>query len=292
MFKLNNYYHSFNMIVLKNNMRLLIILCCINCSILSIAQNKKKSEPFFKAMYFQWGYNTEWFTKSNIHFKMSNGDNFTLHNVAAHDATDFDAIYKKPLDISIPQYNYRFGFYLNSEKTKALEINFDHAKYIVTDFQKVKVTGNINGIQINADSILNPATFLHFEHTDGANWLHFNYVQQQTLLTTAKLKRKLITWLWKIGAGINIPRTDFTWKGDKLNNNFHIAGYNISAESGYRWYLKNNFFIEATGKTGYVKYINALANTTTTNGNRAKHGFGYFELIATFGFDIPFKPKK
>ncbi|MEZ5028261.1 MAG: hypothetical protein R2765_05675 [Ferruginibacter sp.] len=25
---------------------------------------------------------------------------------------------------------------------------------------------------VNGDSTLNPQTFLHFEHTDGANWLH------------------------------------------------------------------------------------------------------------------------
>jgi hypothetical protein len=263
-----------------------ISFCVITLS--AIAQNTSKKEHFFKGMYIQWGYNTEWYTKSNIHFTMSNGNDFILHNVVAHDATDFDAIYKKPLDISIPQYNYRFGFYLNKEKTRALEINFDHAKYIVTDFQKVLVTGIIDGKQVNGDSILNPNTFLHFEHTDGANWLHFNYVQQQTLAHTAGSKRKLLTWLWKAGAGINIPRTDFTWKGDRLNNNFHVAGYNISAESGFRLYPSKKFFIETTGKTGYVRYVNALANTTTSTGNRAKHGFGYFELIATFGFDINF----
>jgi hypothetical protein len=51
--------------------------------------------------------------------------------------------------------------------------------------------------------------------------------------------------------------------------------------------LKKLFF-EATAKTGYVKYINAMANTTTTKGNRATHSFGYIEAIATIGFDIGF----
>lgn len=45
-------------------------------------------------MYFQWGYNTEWYTRSNIHVKMSNGNNFTLHKVKAHDSPDLDAIPK------------------------------------------------------------------------------------------------------------------------------------------------------------------------------------------------------
>lgn len=250
------------------------------------AQTKKKKEPFFKSMYFQWGYNTEWYTKSNIHFKMSNGNNFTLHKAKAHDSPDLDAIPKKPLEISIPQYNYRIGFYLNKAKTKALEINFDHIKYIVTDGQLVKVTGIIDGVQVNGDSILNPRTFLHLEHTDGGNLLHINYVENKTLALTKGTNRKLLTWVWKVGAGINIPRTDFTWKGESLNNMFHIAGYNISGETGLRIYPFKKVFIETTCKSGFVHYVNALANTETLKGNRVTHSFVYLELIATLGFDI------
>jgi hypothetical protein len=250
------------------------------------AQEGKKKEPFFKSMYFQWGYNTEWYTRSNIHVKMSNGNNFTLHKVKAHDSPDLDAIPKKPHEISIPQYSYRIGFYLNKSKTKALEINFDHIKYIVTDGQTARVAGTIDGVQVNGDSVLNPATFLHIEHTDGGNLLHINYVEQRILAYTKHKQRKLLTWVWKAGAGINIPRTDFTWRGEALNNMFHIAGYNLSAESGFRIYPGKKFFLEFTGKTGFVQYVNALANTPTLKGNRIRHNFGYIELIGTFGFDI------
>jgi len=141
---------------------------------------------------------------------------------------------------------------------------------------------------VNGDSILNPATFLHFEHTDGANWLHINYVSQSVLTKTKSKSRALLTSVWKAGAGINIPRTDFTWRGDRLNNNFHVAGYNISAEGGVRLFMSRKLFLEATGKTGYVRYVNALANTKTTKGNRASHGFGYLEGILTLGYDIKF----
>ena len=92
----------------------------------------------------------------------------------------------------------------------------------------------------------------------------------------------------KLGAGINIPRTDFTWKGDRLNNKFHIAGYNISAEGGARYYVGKRFFIEGTAKTGFVKYTNALANTTQFKNSYLKHSFGYFEIIGLFGYDITF----
>ena len=239
-------------------------------------------------MYIQWGYNTEWYTKSNIQFKMANGDQFLLKKAKAHDKPDLRAIIDVPGQISIPQYNYRLGFYLNKTRTKAIEINFDHIKYVVTDGQKVRVTGIIDGKKVDGDSILNPASFLHFEHTDGGNLLHINYVEQKSLLNNKANTRSLINSIWKIGAGINIPRTDFTYRGDRLNNRFHVAGYNISAEAGARYYPFKKFFLEGTGKTGYVRYVNALANTTTQKGNRATHGFGYFELIGTVGYDIRF----
>ena len=257
-------------------------------SILTVTVFAQQKHRLLSGMYLQWGYNTEWYTKSNIHFTMPNGTNFTLHNARALDRPDLDAIYKKPKDISIPQYNYRIGFYLNNKHSRAIELNFDHAKYIVTDWQRVHVTGTIDGKPVNGDSTLNPQTFLHFEHTDGANWLHINYVHQQTLLMKKNSKSPLINFIWKAGAGINIPRTDFTWRGDRLNNDFHVAGYNISVEAGARIYPLKKIFFEFTGKTGYVKYLNALSNSTAQKGIRARHSFGYFEVIGTIGYDIKF----
>lgn len=250
------------------------------------AQKKKR---LIYGMYAQWGYNTEWYTRSNIHIKMSNGSDFTLHKARAMDKPDMDAILKKPGDISIPQYNYRLGFYINPQRTKSIELNFDHAKYVVYDGQTIHVTGTIEGKPVNGDSIMNPYSFMHLEHTDGANWLHIMYVQQKNLKKKWKDKdQPLLNFIWKAGAGINIPRTDFTWKGDRMNNDFHVAGYNISVESGLRYYPFGHFFIEGTAKTGYVRYINALANSTALKGNRATHGFGYLELIGLIGFDIKF----
>lgn len=269
--------------------RIIFLSGCLLLSFPGFSKNqRKKDNRWLKGMYVQWGYNTEWYTRSTIHFRMSNGDRFILHQARAHDKPDMQAITHAPLDISIPQYNYRIGFYLNKEKSRAIELNFDHAKYVVTDGQQVHVTGVLDGEPIDDMKITDPETFLHFEHTDGANWFHFNYVSQQSLWFSKKKQRNIFTYLWKAGAGFNVPRTDFTYEGDRLNNKFHLAGYNLSAEGGIRYFPFKSIFLEGTAKTGYVRYVNALANTETTSGNRASQGFGYLELIATIGFDIHF----
>lgn len=250
--------------------------------------NPPKKSRFISGMYIQWGWNNVWFTRSNIHFKLSNGDNFTLHNAKAHQRPGFYDIYKNPTQVSLPQYNYRVGFYLNEQHTRAIEINFDHTKYVVTDGQTVHVTGTIAGKPVDQDMVVDPQTFLHFEHTDGANWLHINYVRQYPWVYSKKLKRNIFTYLWKAGAGINIPRTDFTYHGDRLNNKFHVAGFNFGVEGGARVYPFKIFFLEFTGKTGFVDYLDALANTKAMKGNRASQTFEYVEVIGTFGFDIKF----
>ncbi len=268
-------------------MRRLIFFLSLLFTVLHTNAQTEKNHLLY-GMYLQWGYNAEAYTHSNIHFKMSNGDNFTLHHAKAHDKGDYDDIINEPGQISIPQYNYRIGFYLNRNFTKGIEINFDHAKYVVTDGQTVHVTGTIDKVHVDGDSVLNPETFLHFEHTDGANWLHINYFGQKPLFQTKSKSRDLLTLVYKAGAGINIPRTDFTYHGDRLNNDFHIAGYNIGVEGGFRLFMVKNFFLETTAKTGYVRYVDALANTTTAKGNRATQGFSYIEGIATLGYQFKF----
>lgn len=263
--------------------QILLPLCWL---LFANAVQAQQQSRWLHGMYFQWGYNAEWYTRSNIHFRMANGDDFILHKAKAHNNPGFQTIIDKPLKFSLPQYNYRLGFYLNKEHTRAIEANFDHAKYILNKGQTVHVTGRIDGISVNGDSVLNATRFLHFEHTDGANFLHFNYVQQHLISQNRKKNRTLLSSVWKVGAGINIPRSDFTWRGDRLNNKFHVSGYNISGEGGLRIYPARCFFLELTGKSGYVRYVDALAETSFSRGNRATHGFGYLEFIGTMGFDI------
>lgn len=85
-----------------------------------------------------------------------------------------------------------------------------------------------------------------------------------------------------------IPRSDFTWRGDRLNNKFHIAGYNASAEGGLRIYPGKRIFFELTGKSGYVRYVDALAETSSSKGDRARHTIRILvnDTIGTIGFDI------
>jgi hypothetical protein len=244
----------------------------------------QKKNGLLSGMYLQWGYNTEWYTRSNIHFNSTvNGinHNFTIYKAIAHDSNDMDAIVKKTIEISVPQYNYRIGFYLNPAHTKAIEINYDHTKYIVYDNQVVHAKGDIGSSYFDKDTSFTYDQ-VHFEHTNGANFYHINYVRQYQLKKNAR--RTIFTALWKAGAGVLIPKTDITLSGKRVDNRFHIAGYCFGAEGGARWYINRKLFFEGTAKAGFANYTNALG----AGSGRVKHNFGYFELIGTIGYDIRF----
>jgi len=245
---------------------------------------QKLSELKLTGIYGQWGYNRDWFTRSSIRFNGNHYD-FTLHKVKAHDKPDFSGFVDNPWDITIPQNSFRIGFYLNEKRTRAIELNFDHAKYVMANNQRVHMTGHIGDKKFNQDTLL-IESFVKFEHTNGANFYHINYVAQRPLWNNKKNLKA--TWLYKIGAGVCVPRSDVTLFGKSLDNKYHIAGFVVSAESGFRFYPLKNFFLELNGKLGYANFADVL----TVSEGKAHHQFGYAEVIGLIGYDLIFKNKK
>lgn len=245
-------------------------------------------KPVLDGVYLQWGYNRDWYTKSDIHFSNGSKYDFTIHDAVAHDKPDFTAFRTNPIDITIPQNSYRIGFYLNKEHTHAIELNYDHAKYVVDDDQTLYISGQINGRVMDKDTLIS-RPFVHFEHTNGANFYHINYVGQHWLSTNKRKKYHNTSVIYKLGAGVVVPRSFVILMGKSLDNQFHVAGYIVSAEAGVRYYPFRNFFLEANVKNGFANYLNALGAETGSNIN---HHFFYAEVIGLIGYDIGFRGKK
>jgi hypothetical protein len=240
------------------------------------------TKPVFSGMYIQWGYNRDRYSKSTIRFWEDGKYDFTLHDVEAKDKPDFTAFRTNPLDITIPQNSIRLGVYLNAKRTHAIELNFDHSKYVVTPDQSVRVEGDLFGTQVDMDTTL-VKWFVDFEHSNGANFLLLNYVGQHELLRNKK--RMLASCVWKAGAGIVIPRSDVRLRAVRQDNAYHVAGYIFGAEAGLRFYPLRNLFLEATVKGGYANYFDVL----TVGAGKASHRFFYGEVIGVLGYDMDLK---
>ena len=244
-------------------------------------------------LYVTWGYTRAVYSKSSLHFQNSSGDafvtegpiknyDFTVYDVSAHDRPDFDKI-KDVINITIPQFVFRIGYTLNSKW--GVELSYDHTKYVVNDWQKARVKGQINGYAVDCDTILNPSKFLHFEHTDGANFWMVNAVRSIEFFKPSK--NLIASLVLKPGAGVVIPRTDVTLFGERLNNNWHVAGWIVGFETGLRIeFLKNGFF-EFVGKGSHANYANSLV---LGKGNgKASHKIFTGQLTATIGLNFGLK---
>ncbi|RYD58413.1 MAG: hypothetical protein EOP56_05730 [Sphingobacteriales bacterium] len=258
---------------------ILFLLCVYHTATAQLFPKQIRPSGF----YFQWGYNKDWYSISSIRFIDKGRHDFLVYDVTAKDRPDYSSIFKNPLHITIPQNSVRLGMYINKAKTRAIELNFDHAKYVVNDNQIARVAGTIGGEKFDTDTLV--GDMLHFEHSDGANFLQVNYVAQDPIWENGK--RTIASLVYKAGAGLVIPRSDVTLMGKRLNNRYHVAGYVMSLEAGARYYPIRNLFLELTLKGGYADYLNAL----TVEGGTAIHHFYFGELIGLVGYDFNFRKK-
>jgi hypothetical protein len=269
--------------------KLLLVLLLIGNSF--VYGNYSDSIKVKKTIYFGWGYNRDWYTRSDIHISNQNPQlingtyytyNYTVYDVKAHDRPQFDRI-KDVINITIPQFNARFGMYLNDKHDVGFEINYDHAKYVVSDYQTAHFVGEINGQYFNKDTILDPINLLHFEHSDGANFWMVNFMKRWKFVNS-KNKKFNLGAVVKTGFGVVFPRTDVTVFGHRVNNRWKISGVIGGVETGLRAEFFKRFYLEYTGKVAYANYLNVI--TQGKGFGKANHKFGVAENILIVGYQF------
>ncbi len=242
------------------------------------AQTNKKTRK--KEIYFSWGYNKEWYTKSNVKINQpSLGNNYRFVSIKGHDHPGWDdGIFNKP--ISIPQYNYRLGLFINKKKGIAVEINFDHTKFIFAD-QQARIKGTFNGKPVDSLVNFNKANGDYYYLNNGANFLLFNIVKRWHWVSNKKETIK-IDVLGKAGIGPVIPHVENSFFGQLNHPGFQLGGWNMGVEAAVRTTFFNRVFLEYANKLDYARY----SNLDIYEG-KAKHAFGTYEMILNLGVSFP-----
>ena len=252
-------------------------------------QEDKKGE-----MYLYWGYNRAGFSNSDMHFTGEKYD-FTLSDVAANDRpTDFAVDpYLNPVAFTIPQYNYRIGYFFNSRWSAS--IGMDHMKYVMPQDQTVKINGEITGemndilYQFNDDDILLTDSFLTFEHTDGLNYLS---VEAEHFSNLYRFNQKhSINIYGGAGGGMLIPKSNVKLLGYERHDAFHVAGFGLSAKAGLNVTLWRFFFIQTELKGGYINMSDILVRPDNSP-DRAAQDFTFLQWNFVIGGYIPLSKNK
>jgi hypothetical protein len=259
-------------------------------------------------IYFTWGYNRGFHSKSDATFTTKDGT-FTIHDAVGYDRPSKDwKDYVYPERIPIPQYNLRIGYQLNEKWD--IVAGLDHMKWVFDNNLKYEISGDYNHTLFVPDPSGDPAllmgkTFdevkqtgdarwLSFEHTNGYNYAHLGAVYKTNLFTSKNGDFKIETGLGA-GAGLMIPQTtvkyhqDSWWNWKGVDNNFHIAGFGAHAEAKVQFSYKN-FFLEPVVRGTYIKVSNALVQNS---GERLEHTpIGSIQFIVQGGYKIPIKERK
>ncbi|HRN42835.1 MAG TPA: hypothetical protein PK649_12290 [Vicingus sp.] len=274
----------------------------ITISILtSIIGKSENNEPLNKKsnkgrMYAFWGWNREWYTNSDIHFTGKNY-NFTLSDVEATDRQSKFNVnpYFNLGNLTIPQTNLRVGYFISDKYD--ISIGYDHMKYVMKTPQTVKINGNIHSgtpfdNQFINDEILLDYKFLLFEHTDGLNYINTEITRNDDLLTYLKAtinpnKLKIHTLLG-FGTGIMLPRSNVLLFNGTRYDEFHLAGFGISAKAGVDVILFKYFLLRSEYRTGFIGMPSI--RTTPNKEDNASQSFFFSQINICFGFTLyPFQ---
>lgn len=233
-------------------------------------------------MYFSWGYNGEWYSRSTVHIKQESiGDVYNMVQVNAHDHKGWDeGIFDQQL--SIPQYNWRIGYFFNDDKDLGVELNFDHTKYIITEGQYVRFRGTHNGAPIDQDLLFSQPMGFFWYLNNGANFLLFNIVKRQAIYHTDD-NYFGVDILGKFGVGPVVPHVQNSLFGHPNMQHFQLGGWNTGLETAVRVTLLRYAYIEFAQKVDYASY----SGLKIYNGT-ARQAFGTYELILSAGVAFPF----
>lgn len=242
---------------------------------------KKDKKHRTGSIYGSWGYNTEWYTRSTVHVQQNSiGDNYELIHVKAKDHRGWDEglLHKA---FTIPQYNYRLGYYFNEKQDLAIELNFDHTKYIIADGQDVHLRGTHNGVHTDETINFSQQNGFYYYLNNGANFFLFNIVKRIGLYQ-AKSRNLLVDLTGKAGVGPVIPHVQNSFFGHTNQQGFQLGGWNTGLETALRVTFMRYAFLEFSQKVDYARYSNLKVYNGTAHQN-----FGTYELILSIGAVIP-----
>ena len=244
-------------------------------------------------LYAFWGWNRGWYSDSDIRFTGENYD-FTLFNVSATDRQSkvrYET-YFKPTRITIPQTNFRIGYFISDKYDISLAV--DHMKYVMNSIQDVKINGYIHDGGAYDQNYTNDdfhieKKFLRFEHTDGLNYLNMEITRNDDLMDLLKWQlnpnKIQINTLLGFGGGVLMPKSNVTLWNTTRYDEFHFAGYGFAGKIGLNFTFYKYFFLRAEYKGGFIDMPDI--RTSSDSKDRASQHFFFTELVTAFGFVFP-----
>lgn len=275
---------------MKNLIVLIIFFLFAPQSLFAQAMDLPKQTRKF---YYYWGYNRGVYGRSTISYQ-GPGYDFTVYDVEAKDLPEpFSKVYFNPKKVTIPQFNFRFGYHWKNNIY--FSAGWDHMKYQSIDDQVVVMDGYIDesaskkfaGVYNRQDVVMNHQTFLRMEHSDGFNLVKINVEKHFDIFSKVNDKI-LFTAMAGTGPIFPLTWTNAVLFGQRNDDRPHFSGLGVSVFGGAKLTFWNRVFFQYNLDVGYV---NAWDITTRPKGqpDRASQKIKYFQKIGVVGFTFNLK---
>nr|WP_294861072.1 hypothetical protein [uncultured Fluviicola sp.] len=251
-----------------------------------IRKHQRKRSTNAGTLFFYWGYNRTAYTQSNIHFIGSDYD-FTLKGVKATDRQPkFGAnLYLNPANMTIPQYNFRIGYYF-TEKW-AFSLGVDHFNYVMSHNNEVTLDGHFD---MGADSLwvgnysqqttgIDRNTF-HYEHS-ALNYLRIELMRSFDVWEAGDKRQFAITGNVGLNLGPMLTTTNFLFANQQTDRSTALSGYGIGANASMRFEFFKHVFIQAEGGLAFA-HLPGVKTRANDRNQRAKQAFG----LATYNISL------
>lgn len=242
--------------------------------------------------FFFWGYNRSSYAKSDI--KLIGPDyNFTLSGVKARDLPKkFTTEYFNPSKFTIPQFNFRVGYFINDKY--AIAGGWDHMKYQTVDGLEVKIDGYIESTasvtyagDYNDQTIrMDHNGLIKMEHSDGLNIVNLNLERHDYLypLFDEKLAIKLVTGA---GLGVAMPWTNSFVFGARNDDRVHFSGLGAQLFIAPEVVFFNRVFARATWQVGFTRLWDiAITPKSDKSNTHAEQSIWYETRSIVVGYRI------
>ncbi|MDR0803134.1 hypothetical protein [Fluviicola sp.] len=261
-----------------------------------IHRHQRKRSTNAGTLFFYWGYNRAAYTKSAIHFTGLDYD-FELKGVKATDRQPkFGAnLYLNPANMTIPQYNFRIGYYF-TEKW-AFSLGIDHFNYVMAPNNEVVMDGHFG---IGVDSVwtgnyqqesttINPSHF-HYEHSGGLNYLRIELMRSYDLWEAGSHREFAVTGNVGLNLGPMLTTTNFLFANKQTNRATALSGYGIGASASARLEFFKHVFIQGEGELVFTHLLGVHTRPNDRN-QRARQVFGLAAYNVSLGLLFYIKTK-
>jgi hypothetical protein len=233
-----------------------------------------------RELYFSWGYNADVFKPADLHIDQpSLGNDFVLHGVRSHDQKGWTDLFHNSLTTS--QYSARIGYFFTDRQDIAIELSFEHVRFLVTQDQDVRMTGTLNNVSVDQRVKLTE-DFLRYKLNNGANFLLVNLVKRLPLVGEPA-KRGSVAVLLKAGAGIGVPHPTNVVDGQANTPGFQFGGLDLGLEGAVRVHLFRLLYLEFAQKGIYARY-----SGLEVHDGRAAHDIWTYLTALSLGTSLHF----